>query len=40
MRLECRFLDTEADGSNLGINMLSPCAGHFIRIASVDTAVK
>ena len=38
--LECRFLDIEVDGSNLGISMLCPCARHFIRIASVDSVVK
>ena len=38
--LECRFLDTEVDGSNPSISMLCPLARHFIRIASVDSAVK
>ena len=33
-------LDTEVDGSNLGSSMLFPWASHFIRIASVDSAVK
>ena len=40
-------LDTEVDGSNNnnnngsnpGCSMLFPCARHFIRIASVDSAV-
>ena len=40
MWLECRFLVTEADGSNRGICMLCPCARHFICIASVNSAVK
>ena len=40
IRLECRFLDTEDDGSNLSISMLCPCVRHFIRIASDDSAVK
>ena len=40
MWLECWFLDTEVDGSNPGISMLCPWARHFIRIASVDSAVK
>ena len=40
MWFECRFLDTEVDGSNPGISMLCPWAKHFIRIASVDSAVK
>ena len=34
------FLYTEADGSIPGISMLCPLARHFIRIASVDSAVK
>ena len=38
MWLVCRFLDTDVDGSNPGISMLCPCARHFIRIASVDSA--
>ena len=38
--LECRFLDTEVDSSNPGNSMLCPWARHFIRIASVDSAVK
>ena len=33
-------LDTEVDGSNPGSCMLFPWARDFIRIASVDTAVK
>ena len=33
-------LDTEVDGSNPGSSMLFPRARHFIRIASVDSAVK
>ena len=33
-------LDTEVDGSNPGSSMLLPWARHFIRIASVDSAVK
>ena len=36
MLLDCRFLDTKVDG----IRMLCPRARHFIRIASVDSAVK
>ena len=41
MCLGCRFLDTEVDGSNPGgFNMSCPYARHFIRIASVDLAVK
>ena len=40
MWFECRFPDTEVDGSNPGIRMLCPSARHFIRIASVDSAVK
>ena len=40
MWLECRFQDTEVDGSNPGSSMLCPRARHFIRIASVDSAVK
>ena len=40
MWLECRFLDTEIDGSNPDISMLCPSARHFISIASVDSAVK
>ena len=35
-----RFHDTEVDGSNPGNNMLFPCARRFIRIASVESAVK
>ena len=38
--LECRFLDTEVDGSNPGNSMLFPWARYFICIASVDSAVK
>ena len=34
------MLDTEVDGSNPGSSMLFPWARHFIRIASVDSAVK
>ena len=33
-------LDTEVDGSNPGSSMLFPWAWPFIRIASVDSAVK
>ena len=33
-------LDTEVDGSNPGNSMLFPWARHFIRVASVDSAVK
>ena len=33
-------LDTEVDGSNPGSSMLFPWARHFIRIASVDSALK
>ena len=40
MWLECRFLDTEVNGSNPAINMLRPLARHFIFIVSVDSAVK
>ena len=40
MWLEYRSLDTEVDGSNHGISMLCPSARYFIRIASVDSAVK
>ena len=40
MWLEYRFLDTEVDGSNSGISMLCPSAMRFIRIVSVDSAVK
>ena len=40
MWLECRLQDTEVDGSNPGISVLCPWAGQFIRIASVDSAVK
>ena len=39
MWLECRFLDTEVDGSNPGISMLCPMT-QFIHVASVDSAVK
>ena len=35
-----RFLDAEVDGLISGISMLCPWARHFIRIASVDSAVK
>ena len=38
--LKCRFLNTEVYGSNPGISVLYPCARNFIRIASVDSAVK
>ena len=39
--LGCRFLDTEVDGSNHdSISMLCPLARHFIRVASVQSAVK
>ena len=34
------IFDTEVDGSNPGSSMLFPWARHFIRIASVDSAVK
>ena len=34
------ILDTKVVGSNLSINMFSPWARDFIRIASVDSAVK
>ena len=34
------ILDIKVAGSNLSINMFSPWARDFIRIASVDTAVK
>ena len=34
------ILDTKVAGSNLSINMFSPWARDFIRIASVDSAVK
>ena len=34
------ILDTKVAGSNLSINMFSPWAWDFIRIASVDSAVK
>ena len=34
------ILDTKVDGSNPSINMFSPWARDFIRIASVDSAVK
>ena len=41
MWLECKFLDTEVGGSNPGsISMLCPWARHFIRLGSVDSAVK
>ena len=40
MWLECRFQDTVVDGSDPGFSMLYPCARHFFRIASVDSAVK
>ena len=40
MWMDCRFLDAEVDGSNPGISMSCPCARHFIRIGSVDSAVK
>ena len=40
MWLECRFLDTEVDGMNPNISMLCRWARHFIRVASVDSAVK
>ena len=33
-------LDTEVDGSKPSSSMLFPSARHFIRIASVDSAVK
>ena len=34
------ILDTEVDGSNPSISMSFPSARDFIRIASVDSAVK
>ena len=34
------ILDTKVAGSNLSINMFSPWARDFIRIASVDSAEK
>ena len=34
------ILDTKVAGSNLSINIFSPWARDFIRIASVDSAVK
>ena len=34
------IFDTKVAGSNLSINMFSPWARDFIRIASVDSAVK
>ena len=34
------ILDTQVDGSIPSINMFSPWARDFIRIASVDSAVK
>ena len=34
------ILDAEVDGSNPSISMFSPRARDFIRIASVDSAVK
>ena len=40
MWLEYRFLDTEVDSSNPGISMLCPWARNFIRVATVDSAVK
>ena len=40
MWIERRFLDTEVDGAKPGISMLCSLARHFIRIASVDSAVK
>ena len=40
MWFECRFLDTEVDGTNPDLSMLCPSARHFIRITSVDSAVK
>ena len=41
MRLGFLFLDTEVDSSNPGgISMWCPCARHFIRVASIDSAVK
>ena len=40
MWLDFRFLDTEVDGSNPSISMLCPWTRYFIRIASVDSAVK
>ena len=40
MWLECRFLDTDVDCSNPEISILCPLARDFIRIVSVDSAVK
>ena len=41
MWLQCRFLETEVDGSKTGSTSMScACARHFIRIDSVDSAVK
>ena len=41
MWLECRFLDRDVNGSKVSSNsMLCPLAGQFIRIASVNLAVK
>ena len=34
MWIECRFLDTEVDGTNPGISMSCPLARDFIRIDS------
>ena len=34
------IFDTKVAGSNLSINMFSPWARDFIRIASIDSAVK
>ena len=38
--VRCRFWIQKVDGWNTSINMFSPCARDFIRIASVDSAVK
>ena len=40
MRSECRFLDTEVVGSNLGICILCHSARNFIYNASVHSAAK
>ena len=40
MWLECQFMDTEVDGSNPVISMSCSSAKQFIRVASVDSALK
>ena len=40
MWLDCRFLNTEIEGSNPGTSMLYSWARHFICISSVDSDVK